>query len=62
MAAHVFDASEPTLEPVSATPMGTAGSTSTIPASEGAMFASRPAVFDKVHERQRVGAGRAAER
>ncbi len=57
MAAHVFDATEPTLDPISATPMGTVGSTSTVSASDAPMFASRPAVFDKVHERQRVGAG-----
>ena len=57
MAAHVFDGSEPDIDLTPSRPIGSTGGASAISAGEAPMFASRPAVFDKVHERQRVGAG-----
>ena len=57
MAAHVFDGSEPDLDFTPSRPIASSGGASAIPAGEAPMFASRPAVFDKVHERQRVGSG-----
>ncbi len=57
MAAHVFDATEPTLGSARDPVARDSGSANAAAATNGAMFASQPAVFQRMHQRSKVGAG-----
>ena len=57
MAAHVFDATEPTFDTLPNRSATTAGPVSANPTVDGPTFAAHPAVFNKLQARQRVGAG-----
>ena len=57
MAAHVFDASEPGMDSALNRSIGNPGPAAAAVPTEGPLFAAHPAVFNKMHDRQRVGAG-----
>ena len=57
MAAHVFDATEPTFDSIPNRSAAAAGPLTAKPAVDGPMFTSEPTVFHKLQQRQRVGSG-----
>jgi len=57
MAAHVFDATEPTLSSTRDPIVRNSGAATTTAPAGGPMFASQPAVFQRMHERSKVGVG-----
>ncbi len=58
MAAHVFDATEPSLDSTRNRPIETpARAAAAAPQTDGPMFAAQPAVFHRMQTRTRVGAG-----
>ena len=56
MAAHVFDAAEPTLEPTIARKGATSGAAAAAIRTDAPMFAAQPAVFQRMQERRKLGA------